>query len=84
MMTVNGYYLAGFDENDNLVDWDGPHGDDKAGVEKALYLRNRIGLARNVVTWKTMHLSDVEAVAHDTNEEAADTCRNLMDWARGA
>lgn len=49
---------------------DGPH-NDRAGVEKALYLFRRLGIGKSkAYGCAEVHLTDVEPVAHDANEEA--------------
>lgn len=56
---------------------DGPH-EDRRGVEKALYLIQRLGLGRNKkYAAARIEISEVHAAPHDANEDSISTLNSI-------
>jgi hypothetical protein len=72
-MGTEQHWLAELDQYGNASLIDGPH-PDRAGVEQAAYLLERLGLKKGR-RFAAAHvlLSEVEAKPHDTNEDALAT-----------
>ncbi|WP_192246157.1 hypothetical protein [Mesorhizobium silamurunense] len=69
-MTTTQFWLAELDQYGNAKLTDGPHSD-RAGVEQASYLMQRLGLDRGKkYACAEVILTEVEAKSHGANEEA--------------
>lgn len=75
-MTVQ-WWLAALDQYGNARLCDGPH-DDRAGVEQALYLLQRLGLAKapKYAAAEVM-LTEIVPQPHGANEEALSTLNRI-------
>ena len=79
------YWLARLDQYGNPHLEDGAHSD-RAGVEHALFLIQGMNLAKEGERWACarVELTDVEPKAKpDTDHEAVETMRGVVDWAQG-
>lgn len=71
------WWLAKLDQYGNPKLVDGAHSD-RAGVEQALYLINRLGLGKgNRYACARVEVTDVEPVAHNANEDALATLNSI-------
>lgn len=71
------FWLASLDQYGNPTLVDGSHAE-RAGVEQALHLIRSFGLERGRrFACAEVALTPVEAIAHDTNEEAVTTLQAI-------
>ena len=71
------FWLAELDQYGNPTLCDGSH-DDRAGVEQAAYLFNRLGLAKQRrFACAEVILTPVAATAHGANEDALTTLNSI-------
>lgn len=71
------FWLAEIDQHGNPTLCDGSH-DDRAGVEKAAYLFNRLGFAKGRrFACAEVILTEVEAKSHDANKDALKTLNSI-------
>lgn len=76
------YWLAEIDVHGNPTLVDGAH-DKSAGVEQALYLLKRMGLADRKAKYGMVRLtiSDVEAKSHGAHEGSVEACNVMLEHA---
>lgn len=73
------FWLARLDQYGNPTLVDGAHGE-RAGVEKAMYLFQRLHLAKGeVYACAEVIITPVDAVPHGANEEAIKTLTSVVD-----
>lgn len=71
------FWLARLDQYGNPTLVDGAH-DERAGVEQALYLFNRLGLGKGErYACAEVIVTDVEPGAHGANEDAIETLNGI-------
>lgn len=71
------YWLVELDQHGNPVLKDGAH-PDRTGVESALYILTALGFNRGAkYACAEIALTDVEAIAHDTNHDAIEVLSSI-------
>jgi len=74
------YWLAELDVHGNPTLTDGAH-DDTDGANEALYLYKRLGFYKEDVRYAIakIEIMDVEDKAFKINEDAAESCKEMLD-----
>lgn len=76
-MSTTQFWLAEIDQHGNAKLTDGPHSD-RAGVEQASYLFERLGLGKaKIYACAEVILTSVEAKSHNANEEALSALNSI-------
>lgn len=79
----NVYFLMGYDDQGGIVVCDGGH-HDKTGVAEALELHKRLALRSTckVAFWKMAFFTDVPGFSGELNEEAIESCNEMLAHSR--
>lgn len=75
------FWLAELDRWGNPKLIDGSH-DDRAGVERAVYLHQQLGFAKcKTLACVRCEITPVEASSDGVNQESLDACKTMLNYA---